>query len=148
MGVLHFIRFFEGFLFIFFFFFEKENGGFSFLPPSGLLSASVAISVWALSTMSSMSCIVSHFVEAVKIPNLVEGPNLALHLAPNREIHGEITYSMWMRLDKKKKKKEKKKNRKRGKEKTWMLNYTTRCIFSNEKISWLEWDDATFNSKY
>ena len=45
MGVLHFIRFFEGFLFLFFFFFEKENGGFSFLPPSGLLSASVAISV-------------------------------------------------------------------------------------------------------
>ena len=66
------------------------------------------------STMSSMSCIISHFVEAVKIPNLVEGPNLALHLAPNREIHGEITYSMWMRLDKKKKKTEKEGKKKLG----------------------------------
>lgn len=64
--------------------------------------------------VSTMSCIVSHFVEAVKIPNLVEGPNLALHLAPNREIHGEITYSMWMRLDKKKKKTEKEGKKKLG----------------------------------
>ena len=32
MGVLHFIRFFEGFLFIFFFFSKKRMGGFHFSP--------------------------------------------------------------------------------------------------------------------
>jgi hypothetical protein len=108
MGVLHFIRFFEGFLFYFIFRKKRMGGGF-FSPP---LWPSLRIS--RHQCVSTMSCIVSHFVEAVKIPNLVQGPNLALHLAPNREIHGEITYSMWMRLDKKKKKTEKEGKKKLG----------------------------------
>jgi hypothetical protein len=95
MGVLHFIRFLGGFIFFIFYFFSK--GVFSFLffshPPSP--SASPA----------GRGPYRFPFCGSRQNTKFSRRSNLALHLAPNREIHGEITNSVWMRLDKKKKEK-------------------------------------------
>jgi hypothetical protein len=95
MGVLHFIRFFGGVLFYFIFFFFLGVFFFSFLLPPPSPSASPA----------GRGPYRFPFCGSRQNTKFSRRSNLALHLAPNREIHGEITNSVWMRLDKKKKEK-------------------------------------------